>query len=104
MPTSGGAGAPVAPKISSLLLRREGGSLLRVDAHIEHLEILADAPPHVLGALYQSVEDQGAEHRALVIAQYQHNRFPGKILANPHLFSVFITEGQGSRDLCVELL
>src|SRR3954469_16804046 len=58
MPALSCARASVASEVSPLLSRSQGGILARADAGAQHVELLANAPFHVLQRLHQTVEAQ----------------------------------------------
>src|SRR5712671_5802763 len=104
MPALGCTRASVASEISALLSGSQRGVLSRTDAHAQHVELLANAPLHVLQRLQQTVETESTEHRTFVVAEHKNQRLPREIIAQPDGFIFLVLKFQIQRKLLIELL
>ena len=79
--------------------------LLRVHAHRDDVELLADgeARRHLSARFQQPVEHLRAEHRAPVIHRHQNGRLPGHRGAECDRLVVLVAEGQVHRHLRADL-
>ena len=68
MPASSGAAPTVALEIFPFLSRGNGRRLVRINAYIDDLKVLANIQAQLLQCLDQAVINQRAQHRAMVIA------------------------------------
>ena len=87
-----GAGAVVPLQVGRLLRRRQLRRLLRIEAHGDDVELLADAELQHAQRARQAVQHLRAEHRALVVHERQDHRPLAEELAEPHVTAGFVLE------------
>ena len=104
MPAVLGVRALVALQVRRLLRRRELRGLLRIEAHGDDVELLANAEFEHAERARQAVQHLRAEHRALVIHEREDHRPLAEEVAEPHVAAGFILEWQFERHLRVQLL
>src|SRR5262245_15596568 len=86
------------------LRRRELGRLARIDAHHEHVEVLAGREVDRSQRLDQALEHEPSQHRALVVDEGEHDRALAEALAEREPVSLVVYEARVERDLRAELL
>ena len=104
MPAGRGVMPAIAPDISFFLGGGQRGSFARVNADIDHLELVADLPFDVLQAPDHAVQHKRAKHRAAIITQHEDGRLFAKIIAQPDELAAFIAKLQIKGNLRAELL
>jgi hypothetical protein len=73
--------ATVALHILSLLGRRQGGGLGRVDTHDDDLEVFARGQVHHLERAHQAIQIFGAQDLALVVDQREDHGFLAEVVS-----------------------
>src|SRR6266567_4719708 len=104
MPAIFGAGTPVTLQILGLLPGRELWCFARIDADIDDVEIISNVDPQFLERLDQTVVDQSAQHRTVIIAEHEQHRFALEMQPELKLSSVGVTKNQIARDLLSDVL
>src|SRR5689334_8343899 len=81
VPTLCPAIATIGPRVADLLFGRQFGRFARIKTDGDHLIVTANLQRHRLTTFEESVEHLGAEHRAAIVDQGQHNWLLAKVVA-----------------------
>ena len=104
MPAGGGIGAAVAADVIFLLRCGHLGSLARIEAYGDHVELVADIKLYEAHGAGEAGQSFAAQHGAVVINQIQDERFAAEVITEPYGLSGFVAEGEIGRQLRVEML
>src|SRR6184192_2680742 len=96
--------AAVASKAGPLFCCRKLPCFPGINADADHIKLPAGIPFQVLQTLDQAIENHRAEHRTLVIAKHQDDRFMAKVATKLDRAAVLILKLQSERNLDREFL
>ncbi len=96
--------ASVPLQVGALLGRGQVRALARIDAHHNHIEVLAGYEAHHLQGPCQPVQFLRAQHGALVVNQRQNRRTLAEVAAQLHLLPMVVGKGERKRQLPIQIL
>ena len=104
MPAFGGAGAAVHAHVHFLFSFGQDVRFRRINADGDHVVLVADVRGQFLQAGFDSVQNLGAEHRAVVIDERENHGLLSEKLAERDGFAVLVAEGEVERNRLVQFL
>ena len=104
VPRRRGARLFVARDVTGFLRRGGRRRVARIEADGDDLEILAGLEREHVERAREPVDDERAEHRAVVVREHQHDRPRPEVVAERHGTAGFVPEGGVERDLQVQVL
>ncbi len=104
MPGGRGAWLLVARDIPGFLRRGGRRRVARIEADGDDLEILAGLEREHIERARQAVDDQRAQHRAVVVREHHHDGSLAEVIAERHRLARLVPERRVERHRFVEVL